>query len=60
MITVGRCKKCKYWETPETEGDYGRCHRYAPRPGAEANYVVYWPMTSDVDGCGEYDSALIT
>ena len=47
MKRVGLCKNCRYWDAPEIEGNYGRCHRYAPRPGIEGNNVNAYVLSSE-------------
>ena len=49
-------KRCRYWiyKTPNDEGGYGECHRYAPRE--EGPYM--FPRLNGDDCCGEavYDA----
>lgn len=42
------CSNCPFWS--HVYGDVGKCHRYAPRPGASMS----WPATNAADACGEH------
>lgn len=58
------CEHCKYWRE-ESNGD-GECRRRAPSSrlvfagepveGTESEALVYWPLTSHEDWCGEFEA----
>lgn len=66
MALVKECKDCKYWFMSETNGGFGRCHRYAPRPWVcsskadedewEEFRYAKWPDTNAENWCGEFES----
>lgn len=60
------CKNCRFWSFYETVNEgvdtrysRGECRRYAPRLPADAksgmSHGRIWPMTADVDWCGEFE-----
>lgn len=61
------CSNCKFWEFNERENsdgiDRGICRRHAPAPkatypllanGETVEFVWVWPVTDEVDWCGEF------
>jgi hypothetical protein len=45
------CKTCKYFK--ETNGVYGECRRYPPRPSLHGN-AIYPVLLCNADSCGEF------
>lgn len=44
------CKECGFYDGGH--GGTGGCHRYAPRPGEQAET---WPVVTDSTWCGEFE-----
>ena len=64
-MKTGFCNDCFFWEEfwRANESPYaarGICRRYAPRPiikskiSDDGELNVEWPITDDVDFCGEH------
>lgn len=56
----GICENCRYWKRVRhgLRGDFGECHRYAPRPfptpESESDLCVSWPYTDREDYCYDW------
>ena len=50
------CKQCLHWQFPALpDNKYaGRCRRNPPQLIRE-NGVGFWPITADIDYCGEFE-----
>lgn len=51
-----KCENCKYFQEEVLEDEerveWGRCHRYAPRP---IDSHAIWAVVEKMDWCGEYE-----
>ena len=54
----GPCKDCFHWEKTDKLANKGECHRYPPKPLESGGFL--WPITDDLDWCGEYDPKVLT
>ena len=46
------CKNCRFWD--DTGGGQGDCHRYPPHVVDRLDKLDLWPVTMDLDWCGEH------
>lgn len=58
-----QCSACAYWERMtddrDMEDDAGLCRRYPPVVLLDdSEPFTIWPITDDVDMCGEYQARL--
>lgn len=52
----GACFKCLWWR--HNAGQLGDCRRHSPSIDSQTGRGV-WPVTSEDDGCGEFQLAQI-
>jgi hypothetical protein len=58
------CAGCRFWAADDDHAQVGECRRHAPRPAVSAALTdpdldyhandVWWPVTVDVEWCGEH------
>lgn len=63
MPEQSQCSSCAYWERlpaeREMEDDTGLCRRYPPVVLLDgSDPFTIWPLTDDVDLCGEFRARL--